>query len=81
MTTKVAFHHASDASTSDEREFVQVFRSGVSDDNQSKLIQVISDEVVRWVRACPDFMSSQTHASEDGKYVLNYARWQTDAAF
>jgi C-6 monooxygenase len=66
---------------SEEREFVQVVRFGVADDNQSKLIQVIADEVERWVRACPGFISCQMNASQDGKYVLNYARWQTETAF
>jgi C-6 monooxygenase len=72
---------SADSSPSEEREFVQVVRFGVADDNQSKLIQVIADEVERWVRACPGFISCQMHASKDGKYVLSYARWQTAAAF
>lgn len=27
------------------------------------------------------FISCQMHASEDGKFVLNYARWQNELAF
>jgi C-6 monooxygenase len=69
------------ASFSEEREFVQVVRFGVAGNNQSKLIQVISDEVERWVRACPGFIACHMHASQDGKYVLNYARWQSETAF
>jgi C-6 monooxygenase len=72
---------SADPNVSEEREFVQVVRFGVTDDNQSKLIQVISDEVERWVRECPGFISCQMHASQDGKYVLNYARWQNESAF
>jgi C-6 monooxygenase len=66
---------------SEEREFVQVVRFGVADEDQAKLIQVISDEVERWVRACPGFIACHMHASVDGKYVLNYARWQSESAF
>ncbi len=72
---------SADVGHSDEREFVQVVRFGVADDNQSKLIQVIFDEFERWVCMCPGFISCQMHASQDGKHVLTYARWQTEAAF
>jgi C-6 monooxygenase len=81
MVAQAGVPKSADASLSEEREFVQVVRFGVADDNQSKLIQVISDEVERWVRDCPGFISCQMHASQDGKYVLNYARWQTESAF
>ncbi len=66
---------------SDARDFVQVVRFRVAEGNQSQLIQVISDVVERWVRGCPGFLSCQMHASHDGNYVLNYARWQTETAF
>jgi C-6 monooxygenase len=78
---KVEVPANADARFSEEREFVQVVRYGVADDNQSKFIQVISDEVERWVRDCPGFISCHMHASQDGKFVLNYARWQTETAF
>jgi heme-degrading monooxygenase HmoA len=66
---------------SEEREFVQVVKFGVADNKQSLLIQIISDEVKRWVRDCPGFIACHMHASQDGKFVLNYARWQSETAF
>lgn len=81
MVASAGVRQSAGASDPGEREFVQVVRFGVTYDNQSKLIQMISDEVERWVRACPGFIACHMHASRDGKYVLNYARWQTEAAF
>jgi heme-degrading monooxygenase HmoA len=82
MTVAAAVAHAgADATLSEVREFVQVVRFRVADDNQARLIDAIGDEVERWVVACPGFVSCQMHASQDGKHVLNYARWQSEAAF
>lgn len=81
MTADAEQSLAIKTSPSEMREFVQVVRFGVADENQARLIEAISGEVERWVRACPGFVSCQLHASSDGKYVLNYARWQTETAF
>jgi C-6 monooxygenase len=81
MAANAEVQRAADASASEQREFVQVVQFGVADYDQSKLIQVLADEVERWVRACPGFISCQLHASQDGKSVFSYARWQTEAAF
>jgi C-6 monooxygenase len=77
----VGVPQSAEISETEEREFVQVVRFGVANNDQSRLIQIISEEVERWVRACPGFISCQMHASQDGNYVLNYAHWQNEAAF
>jgi C-6 monooxygenase len=81
MTAQANVVLSADVVPSEEREFVQVVRFEVPDNNQSLLIQIISDEVERWVRDCPGFIACHMHASQDGKYVLNYARWQSETAF
>lgn len=59
--------------------FTQVVHFAVEPERQAELIEVITAEVERWVRHCPGFVSSSFHASLDGRHVLNYAQWRTEA--
>ena len=61
--------------------FTQVVQFEVEPDKQAALISAIVAEVERWVRHRPGFVSSTFHASLDGRHVLNYAQWRTEAAF
>src|SRR4051794_18129189 len=61
--------------------FTQVVRFDVEPKKQSALIAAIVAEVERWVRHRPGFISSTFHASHDGHHVLNYAQWESEAAF
>jgi len=61
--------------------FTQVVQFEVAPAKQQALIAAIVAEVERWVRHRPGFVSSTFHASLDGKHVLNYAQWRTEADF
>lgn len=61
--------------------FIQVVQFDVANGKQAPLIAAITGEVERWVRHRPGFISSTFHASFDGKHVLNYAQWESEAAF
>lgn len=61
--------------------FTQIVRFDVPADRQLELIDAIADEVERWVRHRPGFISSTFHASFDGKHVVNYAQWKSKADF
>ena len=61
--------------------FTQVVRFEVEPARQDALIAAIVAEVERWVCHRPGFVSSGFHASIDGRHVLNYAQWRTEADF
>ncbi len=61
--------------------FTQVVQFEVEPAKQDALIQAIVGEVERWVRHRPGFVSSTFHASLDGRHVLNYAQWRSEADF
>ena len=61
--------------------FTQVVQFEVEPAKQHALIAAIAAEVERWVRHRPGFVSSTFHASLDGRHVLNYAQWRTEADF
>lgn len=61
--------------------FTQVVEFQVDAAKQEALITAIVAEVERWVRHRPGFVSSTFHASLDGRHVLNYAQWRTEADF
>lgn len=61
--------------------FTQVVRFEVAPEKQGPLIAAIVAEVERWVRRRPGFVSSTFHASHDGRSVLNYAQWRSEADF
>ena len=59
--------------------FTQVVEFEVEPANQEALLAAIVAEVERWVRRRPGFVSSTFHASHDGRHVLNYAQWRSEA--
>ncbi len=61
--------------------FTQIVQFEVEPDRQHALIAAIVAEVERWVRHRPGFVSSTFHGSLDGRHVLNYAQWRTEAEF
>ena len=61
--------------------FTQVVQFEVEPEKQGALIAAIAAEVERWVSRRPGFMSATLHASSDGRRVVNYARWRTEADF
>ena len=61
--------------------FTQVVRFEVEPDKQAALIAAIVAEGARWVRHRPGFVFSTFYASLDGRHVLNYAQWRTEAEF
>jgi len=61
--------------------FTQVVQFEVDPAKQGALIAAIMAEVERWVRHRPGFVSSTFHASLDGRHVLNYAQWRSEADF
>lgn len=65
----------------EDETFTQVIQFDIEPERQDALIAAIVAEVERWVRYRPGFVSSTFHASLDGKHVLNYAQWRTEADF
>ena len=61
--------------------FTQVVQFEVAPDRQDRLIAAIAAEAERWIRHRPGFVSSTFHASLDGRHVLNYAQWRSEADF
>lgn len=61
--------------------FTQVVQFEVDPAKQDALIAAIVSEVERWVRHRPGFVSSTFHASLDGRHMLNYAQWSSEADF
>lgn len=61
--------------------FTQIVRFDVNPAHQNALIAAIVAEVERWVCRRPGFVSSTFHASHDGHHVINYAQWESEAAF
>ncbi len=69
------------ARIAEDDTFTQIVHFTVEPDRQAALIEAITAEVERWVRRRPGFIASSFHASLDGRHVLNYAQWRTEADF
>ena len=65
----------------EDNTFIQVVRFVVEPAKQQAQIAAIVSEVERWVRHRPGFVSSTFHASLDGRHVLSYAQWGSEADF
>ena len=61
--------------------FTQVVQFETAPERQAALVAAIVAEVERWVRHRPGFVSSSFHASLDGRHVMNYAQWRSEADF
>ena len=66
--------------SADDKALIQVITFDVAAGRQDDLITVLVEQVERWVRFCPGFISSTFHASLDGRHVLNYACWRDEAS-
>jgi quinol monooxygenase YgiN len=53
----------------------------VEPDKQEKLVALLVDATEQTMRTLPGFVSANIHRSVDGKKVVNYAQWQSKAAF
>lgn len=65
----------------EDATFTQVVHFSVAPEKQTALIAAIAGEIERWVRDLPGFVASSLHAGLDGRDVLNYAQWRTQADF
>ena len=72
---------ANGPSVEEDSAFTQVVQFEVKPDKQGALIAAIAAEVERWVSRRPGFLSVMLHASLDGRHVVNYARWRSEADF
>lgn len=48
---------------------------------QAALLELMSRDVEAWVRHCPGFVSANYHLSPDGRTVVNYAQWASEADY
>jgi len=58
---------------------VNVFET--TPDTQRKLIELLTAETEEVMSRQPGFVSANLHASRDGLRVVNYAQWESTAAF
>lgn len=63
----------------EDETFTQVVTFDVTAGKQDQLVAALVSQAERWIRFCPGFVSSTFHASLDGRHVLNYAQWRTEA--
>jgi quinol monooxygenase YgiN len=49
--------------------------------NQQKLVTLLIEATDRTMKHMPGFVSANIHRSLDGKKVVNYAQWESLAAF
>jgi hypothetical protein len=61
--------------------FTVVVEFEVAPDRQGALLSGLSVEARRHFSTRPGFISATLHASHDGRRVLNYARWTSEAAY
>lgn len=61
--------------------FTEIIMFTVEPEQQQKLVDAIIDEVERWVRHRPGFVSANFHKSLDGTRIVNYAQWTTKEAW
>lgn len=69
------------ATIAEDATFTQIVRFEIDPTRQDALIQAIVAEAERWIRHRPGFVSSTFHASLDGRHMVNYAQWATEADF
>jgi quinol monooxygenase YgiN len=53
----------------------------VEPDKQQKLIALLIEATEQTMKHLPGFVSANIHRSFDGKKVVNYAQWESMAAF
>lgn len=53
----------------------------VRPDRQRELVDLLSRATEEFMRHQPGFVSANIHASADGVRVVNYAQWESAAAF
>lgn len=53
----------------------------VTPEQQQPLIDVLADAGEHAMKQVPGFMSSNLHKSHDGRYVVNYVQWRSEADF
>jgi heme-degrading monooxygenase HmoA len=65
-----------------DREFftlINVF--SVAPEDQQKLIDLLTEATSQTMTKLPGFVSANIHRSFDGRKVVNYARWESQAHF
>ncbi len=58
---------------------IQLVTFDVAPGKQDELISALVSQAEDWICLCPGFVSSTFHASLDGRHVLNYAQWRSEA--
>ena len=53
----------------------------VAPEQQEKLVALLIEATEQTMKHVPGFVSANIHRSLDGKRVVNYAQWQSMAAF
>lgn len=53
----------------------------VEPEKQQQLVTVLIDATEQTMKHLPGFVSANIHRSLDGKKVVNYAQWESKAAF
>lgn len=53
----------------------------VAPERQQELIDVLVEATQQVIRRMPGFVSANIHRSLDGRHVVNYAQWRTQADF
>ena len=53
----------------------------VNDGKQQELVDFLTQSTKDLMRHFPGFISANFHKSTDGKYVANYAQWETQEAW
>lgn len=52
----------------------------VEPEDQRRLFEVLTD-ATGIIKRMPGYVSANIHLSHDGKYVINYAQWRSEADF
>ncbi len=73
MTTTTIEAHANMATL--------INRFTVAPERQQELVDVLAQATEDVIRHRPGFIAANIHASVDGRYVLNYAQWESEDAF
>jgi quinol monooxygenase YgiN len=53
----------------------------VEPDKQGELVELLIEATEKTMKHAPGFVSANIHRSLDGKKVVNYAQWESKAAF
>lgn len=53
----------------------------VQPERQRRLVELLTDATDEVMRHMPGFVAANIHASTDGTKVVNYAQWESAAAF